>query len=119
MNKERLQDIELELEKIIELASEIEEKKKSLKGLQKGVYNSLRQVIEVNTLKPKVIELLEIDRTNAAARNYYSRTLVKHKFWNLEFIKLIIGVLKSELSNQKSEEGSSGANSNLRLAATG
>ena len=119
MNKKRLQDLEDQLSKIEELTDEIETKKEALKTLKKGTYSILRQIIEANGLKPKVIRLLEIDRTNAAARNYYSRTLVKHKFWNLDFIKLIIGVLKSELSNQKSEEGSQGANNNLLLAATG
>ena len=72
---------------------------------------------------PVVVDiLLKEGKKKRADQNYIGKVLRQKRFWNLEFIKLVIRVItkSGSLIQTKSEtKGSQGANNNLLLAAAG
>ena len=118
MNRFNLSELRSGLDEVLRLDKELEAKKNELKESKKALHISLKMVIEENGLKPKVIEILQKDRSKAAAKNYYSHTLVKNKFWNLGFIECLFRILQ-ESDLEMSEKKSSSGVDKILLAATG
>ncbi len=124
MTSINIEDLETGIGRIVSLQEQIEKQQNELKEEKIKLCQNLNSEISNRQLKPIIIDMLvkEEGKTSNAAQQYYRHILVTHRFWNLEFIKLVIRVItkSGSLIQTKSEtKGSQGASNNLLLAATG
>lgn len=116
-----IQDLESGIARIVSLQDQIQKNHAELKKERKQLCLDLKKEISNRQLKPTIIDMLveQEGKTSNAAQQYYRHILVTHRFWNFEFIKLVIRVITESGSDSSEKKSSQGATNKLRLAATG